>query len=134
MLTLKGGPEVPTIGDCKICGAPIQIDFLWTPKPLTDWLGFADRETLRKYERRGVGPTIQRLPSSNQIRYRHSDVMAWLDEYRGEPVEEIEEDSLRGKYVGVTPEEFGPPPQKVYPSLRPTFSMTDGRTVVRSNR
>ena len=122
MLTLKGGPEVPTIGDCKICGAPIQIDFLWTPKPLTDWLGFADRETLRKYERRGVGPTIQRLPSSNQIRYRHSDVMAWLDEYRGEPVEASEDAS-----------EDAPRAPQDSPDPRPTFSMTDGKRAVRSN-
>ena len=124
MLTLKGGPEVPTIGDCKICGAPIQIDFLWTPKALTDWLGFADRETLRKYDRRGVGPTIQRLPSLNQIRYRHSDVMAWLDEYRGELLDEVLEEAT---------EDAPPPPQDI-PAPRPTFSMTDGRTVLRSNR
>ena len=123
MLTLKGGPEVPTIGDCTTCGAPIHTDFLWTPKALTDWLGFNDRETLRKYERRGVGPTIQRLPSLNQIRYRNSDVMAWLDEYRGELLDEVLEEAS----------EDAPASPQDSPEPRPTFSMTDGKRAVRSN-
>ena len=123
MLTLKDQPEVPTIGDCKTCGAPIHTDFLWTAKALTDWLGFADRETLRKYDRRGVGPTIQRLPSLNQIRYRHSDVMAWLDEYRGELLDE----------VLVEASEDAPAAPQDSPDPTPTFSMTDGKRAVRSN-
>lgn len=123
MLTLKDPPEVPTIGDCKTCGAPIHTDFLWTAKALTDWLGFADRETLRKYDRRGVGPTIQRLPSLNQIRYRHSDVMAWLDEYRGELLDE----------VLVEASEDAPAAPQDSPDPTPTFSMTDGKRAVRSN-
>ena len=123
MLTLKDPPEVPTIGDCKTCGAPIHTDFLWTAKALTDWLVFADRETLRKYDRRGVGPTIQRLPALNQIRYRHSDVMAWLDEYRGELLDE----------VLVEASEDAPAAPQDSPDPTPTFSMTDGKRAVRSN-
>ena len=130
MLTLKDPPEVPTIGDCKTCGAPIHTDFLWTAKALTDWLGFADRETLRKYDRRGVGPTIQRLPSLNQIRYRHSDVMAWLDEYRGEQHEWETMDA--SSLVGEAPEDAPASPQDS-PDPTPTFSMTDGKRAVRSN-
>ena len=118
MLMLKDGPEVPSMGDCPSCAAPIQLDFVWTPKALTDWLGLESRETLRKWDKKGIGPRIQRLPSSNRIRYRHSDVMAWLDDLNAQH-EEASEDA--------------PAAPQDSPAPRPTFSMTDGKTAVRSN-
>lgn len=53
-----------------------RLDPLWTPAQLADYLGIPV-QTLYDWNWKGAGPTPIKV--GRHLRYRESDIMAWLD-------------------------------------------------------
>lgn len=53
-----------------------RLDPLWTPAQLAEYLG-VPVQTLYDWRWKGVGPTP--LKVGRHLRYRESDIKAWLD-------------------------------------------------------
>jgi predicted DNA-binding transcriptional regulator AlpA len=58
-----------------------EDDPLLSPEQVYTWLGVSEA-TLRRWRDKGVGPAYIRAPGGRVIRYRRSDVEAWLREHQ----------------------------------------------------
>lgn len=54
-----------------------RLDPLWTPRQVADYLGIPV-QTLYDWRCKGQGPRAFKI--GKHLRYRESDVLAWLDE------------------------------------------------------
>lgn len=68
-----------------------QLDELFTRKQAAEYLGRTEH-TLKVWERRGIGPRCVRVPGTYLVRYRASDLAAWLEQCTTTPQNEVSDD------------------------------------------
>ena len=68
---------------------PAQLDRLLTPREVAAYLHLSEN-TLYQYRALGIGPHYIKLDAARLIRYRQSDVDAWLEKQKVEMAENEE--------------------------------------------